>query len=324
MKITLVGCRGFGRVHLNAYTELRKEEIGKDLEIYVFSRTEEFAKECMKEFDANGYFTSYDDVLKSDANIIDLVVSHDAHETMGVKAMQAGKNVMIEKPIARTEEEAQSLINTSIKKGVKFMVLENHYFDPTVWKAKELMASLGKISLIIVRNTRRNSPPGWRRDKRLMGGGALIDGGIHYIDTMLNLGGEYSEIKGLCKNTFSGLEGEDTSGGIFNFKGGYLGIFMYSWASKSENFSHFEIYGERGSIKEDGVIYSGKPYGNLIVDIEGIKEKMIQIEKINTVKEEIKGFINALIHNNEVPMNPKIALRDLIAVREIYRQCGEI
>jgi len=319
MKIALVGCRGFGRVHLNAYKEIRKEI---DLELYVFSRTEEYAKQCMKEFEANGYFTSYNDVINSKIDVIDLVVSHDAHEPMGIAAMKSGKHLMLEKPIGRTEEEGERLISTSKSTGKKFMVLENHYFDPSVWKAKELMEKLGEISLIILRNTRFNSPPGWRRSKELMGGGALIDGGIHFVDTLLNLGGEYKEVRGICKSTFSGLEGEDTSEGIFTFNGP-LGVLIYSWATKGDNFPHFEIYGEKGSIIEDyHSRVPGKPYGDLIVEIEGKKE-IVKTEKINAVKEEIKGFLNSIIQDKEVPMDPQIALRDLRAVRDIYRSCGE-
>lgn len=322
MKLAIVGCNGFGRVHLDAIKDIRKEM--KDLEIYVFNRKEEVAKECMKEYEANGYFTSYNDVLKSNVEIVDLIVSHDAHEPMGTMAMKSGKHVMLEKPIARNEQEAESLINTAIQTKVKFMVLENFYFDPTVWKAKEIMPKLGKISLIIVRNTISNFIKGWRTNKQMMGGGALIDGGIHFVDTMLNLGGEYTEVKGMCKRTFAGLEGEDTSVAIFNFKGGYIGTLIYSWATKGEKYPRFEIYGEKGSIKEDyATAASRKPYGNLIIDIDGVKDT-VNIEPVNTVKEEIKAFLNSVINDKEVPMNPRLALRDLKAVLDVYRQCGEI
>jgi predicted dehydrogenase len=118
---------------------------------------------------------------------------------MGVSAIRSKKHVMLEKPIARDEEEAIRLIETAKTTGVKFMVLENHYFDPSVWKAKELMEMMGGISLILLRNTRFNSPQGWRRVKDLMGGGALIDGGIHFIDTLLNLGIVDERLKVLAK-----------------------------------------------------------------------------------------------------------------------------
>jgi len=72
---------------------------------------------------------------------------------------------MLEKPIASYEEEAIRLIETAKTTRVKFMALENHYFDPSVWKAKGLMETMGGISLILLRNTRFNSPQRWRRVK---------------------------------------------------------------------------------------------------------------------------------------------------------------
>mgnify|MGYP001772454977 CR=1 FL=1 len=63
------------------------------------------------------------------------------------------------------------------------MVLEQFYFDSTVRKAKELLPNLGKLSLILVRSTHFNQPKEWRAVKEKMGGGALIDGGVHFIDT---------------------------------------------------------------------------------------------------------------------------------------------
>nr|WP_243666533.1 Gfo/Idh/MocA family oxidoreductase [Vulcanisaeta sp. JCM 16159] len=149
LKIAVIGCRGFGRVHLNALSKLRNRY---GLDIYVFSRTEEYAKDCYREYEASGYFTRYSDVLRSNVDVVDLVVSHDAHMPMSIAALEAGKHVMLEKPIARTIEEAMNVINIVKSSGKKFMVLENHFFDTSVWKARELMRQLGRVSMIVVRS----------------------------------------------------------------------------------------------------------------------------------------------------------------------------
>lgn len=322
LKIAVVGCRGFGKVHLNALSKLR-DRYG--LEVYVFSRTEEFARDCHREYDASGYFTRYSDVLRSDVDIVDLVVSHDAHMPMSIAALEAGKHVMLEKPIARTVEEAMSIINVAKSSGKKFMVLENHYFDPSVWRARELMSQLGRVSMIIVRKLQYNSPGGWRRVRELMGGGALIDGGIHYVDTLLNLGGDYTEVKSVCTRGFAGLEGEDISVSIFRFRNGAVGVLLYSWSAPGgDKASAFEIYGEHGFIMEDpGSRVPGKPYGDLIININGRQER-INIERINAVEREIELFLQSVINNTDVPMPPEVALRDLKAVIDAYRNCGEL
>ncbi|NON61135.1 Gfo/Idh/MocA family protein [Acidianus sp. RZ1] len=308
MKVAVVGCRGFGRVHLNALKELGEE-------VYVFSREKDYAKECAEEFNASQYFTSFEEVIKSDADVIDLVVSHESHCFMAIRSMTAGKNVMVEKPIAINMNEARSMINASSKYGVKFMVLENHYLDPMVWEIKKNMNKLGRISLINVRNLRLNRPEGWRRHKELMGGGALIDGGIHYIDSLLNLGGEYREVKASCKKFFSGLEGEDTVTAVFLFKQGMIGNFTYSWSTPSWNLPHFEVYGENGNIMDEG--------DEVVLKILGEDERRFKIEKVNTVKEEIRLFLDSIRKDKEPPIPLDIAIRDLKCVLDIYTSCGE-
>ncbi len=317
-KIAVVGCSGFGNVHLEALREL-------GYPFYVFSRSKEKAEECAKKYNALGFFTSYKDVIKSDADIVDLIVSHDSHYPMTVAALEAGKHVMLEKPIARTEEEAIGMIKIAKELGLKFMVLENFYFDSTVWAAKKEMEKLGKISLIIVRSTHFNSPGGWRAIKEKMGGGAFIDGGVHFVDTILNLGGDYEQVKAYCNKYFSGIEGEDTTLALFKFRSGASGVMIYSWSAKHPpRVPAFEIYGENGSIIEDpsGRI-NRKPFGNLIVNVSG-EAKVVEVEKRNPIVEEIRGFVEAVSQNKEVPMQPEIALRDLKAVLTVYKECGEI
>ncbi|WP_338598874.1 Gfo/Idh/MocA family oxidoreductase [Sulfolobus tengchongensis] len=317
MKIAVVGCDGFGKVHLRAMKNI------PDIEYYVFSRNEEKAKECMKEFNAKGYFTNYDDILNSDVDIVDLLVSHDQHYPMGIRALKSGKHLMLEKPIARTIEEAEGLIKTAKETNRKFMVLEQFYFDSSVRKAKELLSKLGSLSLIIVRSTHLYQPKGWRREKEKMGGGALIDGGVHFIDTLLNLGGEYEYVKASCGRYFSGIEGEDTTLATFKFKNGALGLLMYSWSIiNPPKVPAFEIYGERGSLVEDpNSRVMGKPYGDLILSI-GEKGERIEVEKVSPIETEIREFVNAVKNDSNVPMPPEIALRDLRAVLDIYHSCG--
>lgn len=320
VRIAVVGCGGFGDVHLRAIRELNRG----DLELVVFSRSVEGARECARRYGAVAYFTDYDELLRSSkADIVDLIVSHDAHAPMAIKALEAGKHVLLEKPIARNLDEAYAILNTAKRMGVKFMVAENFYFDPAVWKAVELTKKLGKIHTIIVRSTHYGTPGGWRRVRDLMGGGAFIDGGIHFVDTLLNLGGEYEAICGVSYRTISGIEGEDTTVGLFKFRNGARGLIIYSWGMKnSPSTPAFEVYGEGGSILEDPLsrrennMY-GRVYGDLIFNGE-----KIYLPKVNVVKAEIEGFVKAVERNEQVPMPPELAIRDLKAVLEVYsNQC---
>lgn len=308
MKIAVIGCRGFGRVHLEAI-----KSIG-GIELYVFSRDREAAEKCAEEWGAAGYFTSYDEVLASPVDAVDLVVSHDAHLDMSIKAFKAGKHVLLEKPIARSIQEGEAIINAAREAGVKFMVAENHFFDPAARKAAELARDLG-VHTIIARGTSFHSPTGWRTKAEEMGGGSLIDGGIHLMDTFLNIGGSYEAVCGSSRRVASIMEGEDASIALFKFKSGAVGIFIYGWAFPSAPRAPlFEVYGVNGSIIEDPESrVKGRNYGDLIIN-----GKRVELPKVNTVQMEIQGFLKAIQDDTEVPMPPQLALRDLRAVLDIY------
>ncbi|WP_048816777.1 Gfo/Idh/MocA family protein [Caldisphaera lagunensis] len=322
MKIAVVGSRGFGRVHLYALNKLKNE--GYDLKLYVFSSDKSEAEKLGKEFMASGIFTSYDEILSSDVDIVDLIVSHDSHLDMSVKAMERKKHVILEKPIARTVEEATKIIEKAKISKVKFMVAENYYFDSSIRKAVELTNNeLGKIYSIIVRYSTYNQPRTWRKNKQSMGGGALIDGGIHFVDAMLNLGGSYDKICSISYKTYVDMEGEDTTVAIINFKNGAKGTLIFSWGmNNSPLVPAFEVYGEKGTIYEDPytrkVEISGKTkyvrrFGDIIYN-----NNRVEIPDSDSIKDELKGFIDSIINETQVPMPPEIALRDLRAVLDIY------
>nr|WP_243666531.1 hypothetical protein [Vulcanisaeta sp. JCM 16159] len=67
----------------------------------------------------------------------------------------------------------------------------------------------------------------------------------------------------------------------------------------------------------------GKPYGDLLISIDGRQDKVV-VEKVNTVEREIELFIQSVLNNTDVPMPPEIALRDLKAVLDAYKNCGEL
>jgi predicted dehydrogenase len=321
LKIAVVGSRGFGRVHLYALNKLKDE--GYDIKVYVFSSDKNEAESLAREFKASGIFTSYDEVLSSDLDIVDLIVSHDAHLDMSIKAMDRKKHVILEKPIARSVEEANKIIEKAKVSKVKFMVAENYYFDLSIRKAVELIKELGKIYTIVVRYTTFNQPRNWRKVKASMGGGSLIDGGIHLVDALLNFGGSYDKICSSNYKSIVDMEGEDTSFSLFKFKSGANGLLMFSWGmNNSPMVPAFEIYGEKGTIYEDPytrkVEVSGKTryvrrYGDLIFN-----NNRVELPDGDSIKDELKGFIDSIIEEKSVPMPPELALRDLKAVLDVY------
>jgi len=318
MEIVVVGCKGFGKVHLRS--------IG-GADVSIVERNDTVANNVMMEYRIKHRYASFDEALRSDADVIDLVVPHNLHKDLSIQAMEAGKNVIVEKPIATTLEDADSMISASARYNVKFMVAEQFFFDPSVREAMHLINSgaLGKLGTIVVRDQRYYGNQGWRNESGAMGGGSLIDGGIHYIDTMLNLGGSYKKVHSASFHLGSVIQGEDNAMAMFHFQNGAIGLFYYSWAYRNPPIlPGIEIVGSDSSLYEDVASRSTvnfkdtkrrTAFGDLILNGKNIGVKMYDI-----FEREFSEFLDAVRYDTHVPFDPKLARRDLAAVLDIYNE----
>ncbi len=318
MKVLLLGPKGFGKMHLEALSKL-------NVDIEIMERNREIANDLKSKFPIGRSYESIDEAMKSDAEIFDVVLPHNLHHDVVTKALGIGKHVMVEKPIATDIADASEMIKASIRAKRKFMVTDQYFFDPSVKKVKEEIdkGTLGRVHTIIVRDQRLYSWKGWRAIASSMGGGSLIDGGIHFVDTLLNIGGEYSAVRSLAYKTDDKLQEIDNVEALFKFKNGSNGIFFYSWGYPySQNLPAFEVIGNRGSAiedvtkKPDGFDFKGgkRAYGDPVIN--GIPT---DLGLHDIFLDEIGGFIESVERDQKVPFDPELALRDLIGVKDIYK-----
>ncbi len=320
MKVVVVGCRGWGQVHLRALSQL-----GLDLEIV--ERNKEAARTCIEKYGVKKVHEDYSSALSSDADIVDLVVPHHLHKDMTLAALKAGKHVLVEKPIARNEKEALDMINAAKAARKKLMVTDQFHFDPAVKAVMGLIREgrLGRVHTIIVRSQVLGRPRDWRTRLEEMGGGALIDGGVHFVNTLLNFGGEYVEVKAYAYRAFVQMEGDDTSMALFKFKSGAYGLFFYSWAYPNPPLlPSYEVVGDAGVVVED-LETKRKTWAPPRYRVYGdpvLNGQKLDIPDVDVFAEMFKGFIEAVEEDLEVPYPPELALRDLKGVLDIYRAAG--
>ena len=137
-----------------------------------------------------GIFTygSLDAVLKDkEVRLITIATPNDIHKTIAIQAMEAGKNVVCEKPVALSSIELQEMIDAAKKNGVLFTVHQNRRWDEDFLIAKKLYDdnTLGKVFNIESRvHGSRGIPGDWRNTKE-HGGGMVLDWGVHLIDQIL-------------------------------------------------------------------------------------------------------------------------------------------
>ncbi len=321
MEIVVMGCRGFGKVHLRAI---------KGVDVSIMERDPAVVEQIREQYQIRRVFSSIEEALSSDADAVDIVLPHRLHRPVAEEAMKRGKHVVLEKPIATTLEDAEAIIRTAKETHRKLMVADEWWFDPSVKAAKEVIEQekIGRPVAVIVRHQEFYDAYGWRRSEEEMGGGALIDGGIHYVDTLLELGGEPETVYGLTAKGGSAIEGEDFSVGAVRFRSGAIGALIHSWSYRDPPLlPEFEVVGTQGSLREDtenkaklGWIKMNffdpsrkAVYGGLLVN-----GKSYPVEMYDVFERMFSGFIKSVEKDEPVPFPPELAKRDLEVVLKIY------
>lgn len=280
--VGLVGYKFMGRAHSNAYRQVHSffPDVPKPEMIAISGRNEEAVAAAADQLGWQGYETDYRKLVqRDDIDLIDVSTPGYLHKDVVIAALEAGKHVYCEKPLANSLPEAAEMLKAWRKAGTVTMVNFNYRRVPAVQLAKRLVddGRLGEI-----RHMRAvylqdwlldpSAPLSWRLKKELAGSGALGDIGAHITDLARFLIGDIAEVVGTL-NTFikqRPVEVESTGGSGLSMKSGdelgdvtvddctsYLarfttgatGVFEATrLAPGRRNYNSFEINGSLGSI----------------------------------------------------------------------------
>jgi scyllo-inositol 2-dehydrogenase (NADP+) len=134
-------------------------------------------------------YASLDEALGDpEAHVVTLATPHDTHRPLAVRAMDAGKHVVVEKVMCLTVEEADAMISARDRNGVLLTCFQNRRWDPDYRTVRQVIDSglLGEVFHIESTIDGYGAPGGWRRE-RTHGGGQLTDWGAHLIDQALRM-----------------------------------------------------------------------------------------------------------------------------------------
>ncbi len=177
---------------------------------------------------------------------------HDRHLPDALAALKAGKAVLLEKPLARGVSECRRIIRELRRRRGRLMLAENYLFLPHIAPLRRLLASgaIGRIRRFTVRHYTPNPAKGWRRSRRRMGGGVLIDMGVHYLRFLQTFFGKARRLRTvLFERRRPEMEGESEIEIELRFPRGVFGRLALSWTrSLSEEEYNIRIEGERGAL----------------------------------------------------------------------------
>ena len=228
--LAVLGCGWIARRHAAAARALRGA-----IALSFASRDPARAEAYRAEFGGVAAYGSYEAAVADPAvDGVMICTPHDQHMAGTLLAVSHGKHVLVEKPMARSLVEADRMIQAARDFGVTLMVAENFRFMPAFRAVRTLVADrwLGALRQIHITAWGYRAYTGWRCSADAMGGGTLIDGGIHYVDLLLQWGGRARRVFALCPpKTLAEMGGEDTVSLLLEFAGGVVGFLSNSLAT---------------------------------------------------------------------------------------------
>jgi predicted dehydrogenase len=202
VRVGLIGCGRISDLHALAYDD------NPDAEIYaVCDSREDVARLRAEEWGASRWFTDYRDLLADEAvDAVEILTPHRVHAEMTIAALEAGKHVSLQKPMAMNLTEADAMIAASHRSGKLFRVCENFRYYPPYVKARELMdeGAIGDPLSIRVK-VLSGSPKGgwevpadawrWRLSEGECGGGPIVfDHGYHIFSIVMHFLGAVEKV----------------------------------------------------------------------------------------------------------------------------------
>ena len=311
IRIGIIGCGGISQAHARGYenlTELLQVAATCDV-------IETSAQERAQQLGADQVYTDYEKMLK-DANIdaVDICLPHDLHAAVSIAASEAGKHVLVEKPIAITLEEADSMIAASDKAGTLLMVGLNQRYDPAHQRIKEMIDEgvLGRILCIrIDHNQNVSLPEGhWIRSRARLGGGVLIGSGIHRVDLLRWFGGEVAQVANFWAEQPERMEGEVAVVMNALFESGAIGQVTAIWAvRKAPWYEGVWVYGTEGSVYRINGLFWDSADGYVKLDVP----------EADSFTEELRHFGKCILSGDAPLTNVVEARRSLEIVLAAYR-----
>ncbi|ERJ57718.1 Gfo/Idh/MocA family protein [Sphingobacterium paucimobilis] len=209
------------------------------------------------------FFSSLENFFEAgiECDVINVATPNGCHAEQGMKILDAGKHLVIEKPMSLTKKDSEALIFKGLQKQKQvFCVMQNRYSPPSVW-LKDLIESdiLGEIYMVQIncywnRDNRYYKPESWHGKKDL-DGGTLFTQFSHFIDLMYWYFGDITNIQAKFAdfNHKHLTDFEDSGFVSFDFVNGGMGALNYSTSVWNKNLeSSITVIAENGSLKVGG------------------------------------------------------------------------
>jgi len=270
-----------------------------------------------------GYFTNLDEMLAMpELDLIFVVVPHNAHAQATIKCLEAGKHVVVEKPMCLTVEEANAMINKAKEKQRMLSVFHNRRWDNDYLLIKDIVSRglIGEMFHIEASGEGYGHPGFWWRSDKEISGGIMYDWGAHFIDWILNLvPSKITQIMGdFQKRIWHSITNEDYGQVIIRFENGVTADYMASNTSAIAR-PKWRILGTLGAIEE-----ANWNEVRLISYTSGIRQdSILKPDATGAWGEYYRNIADHLLMKEELIVKPEQARR-VIGVIEAAQRSAQL
>ena len=271
-------------------------------------------------------YESYDEISKNpDIDAVYIALPNSMHAEYTIRAAKAGKHVLCEKPMATSADQSRAMIQACQSARRKLMIAYRCQYEPTHLRAAQLIreGKLGSIQSIESAFGFPIAPNDWRLDKKLSGGGPLVDVGIYCLNASRYLTGaepvELSGFSSVVDQDGRFAQVEETLSWTMKFPGGALANCTCTYGSQMRGY--FRVRGSRGTLTMDPAFNYDKPH--LSAQFDGGETLEFTSDESDPIQflREADHMANCIAQNKEPRTPGQEGLRDMELIAQIYHSC---
>ena len=311
LHLAVLGCGAIARTHARTLARF-----GPRVRLGFASRDGSRAVDYRSRFGGFAAYSEYDRALEDPRVGAVLITTPPAdHLRLTLDALRAGKHVIVEKPAFLHSTDVDDVEAAAEEAGRRVLVAENYCYKPITLLLKALIDSgeIGAVRQVRISAMKYQAPTGWRSSPALAGGGALFEGGVHWIHLLGTLGGDITEVHGMRPGDCTGVERSMIV--MVRFARGGVGTLHHSWETPAllRGLSLSQIIGTRGTVvfESNGLFAISNGHRRRYL-VPGLRD-------LRGYRGMFDDFLTSLASGAPARMTLAAARRDLVVIEAAYR-----
>ena len=325
VKVAIIGTGRFAKHHISVWRLIREIEL-----VGVHGAHDQ----RLNSFAAETNLKPYDrlDSLIQNADLVDIVSTHDTHFNYAARALQAGRAVLIEKPLTTTVRDAEKLVSLAKQHGSIGSVVSQMRFSPAFESIRKLISenptqnfSCIHAFSISPRDDAYFTISNWKTNGQKAGGGVLINQGVHFIDLLLWCLGDPVEIDGNWGGFTENSQGiERRFWGSLLFENGITAQFLFSTEQLAGHYQKMILLGKHESYEVDQFGMSPLNSVSFFQKLrKHFRARFLQNANTNALLQfQFRDVISALSHRTQPAITLEDGLKAVRVIDKLYEVAG--